>query len=383
MKTKKIAFMTLSGLLMASCANEMDQMTEKLNEPNTIGFDTYSQISKGHPITGNTTGDNVFAINGRRFHVTAYVGNEVSNQYLNAPIEYNNGIWNYVKAEDKAYWPNKNETLNFYAVYPDLDFHGTNENKGTVSYDNTKKSMNISYTVPTTIGDQQDLMYAIEIDKTKPTSGTNVNLNFKHALNQIHFLAKTDAKDLKVTIAENGIAVCNIYQTGSLAVTNNSSAWECDASSIIDYTQNADSVTPIVYENTSRITNEKNLLMLIPQEVSPWIPNPATTGNNASNPNQKGSYLKISCRIWMANGNAPVYLHGNKNEFADIYVPFKGEHMNEIGKKIQYTLIFGGGYTDEGQPILSPITFETEVTDWTNIENTDIEANNKPSTPAK
>ena len=38
--------------------------------------------------------------------------------------------------------------------------------------------------------------------------------------------------------------------------------------------------------------------------------------------------------------------------------------MELFGKKITYTLIFGGGYNDNGDPILSPITFETKVDEW-------------------
>lgn len=34
------------------------------------------------------------------------------------------------------------------------------------------------------------------------------------------------------------------------------------------------------------------------------------------------------------------------------------------GKRHIYTLIFGGGYTDQGEAVLNPIQFNAETTEW-------------------
>ena len=77
----------------------------------------------------------------------------------------------------------------------------------------------------------------------------------------------------------------------------------------------------------------------------------------------KESYLGINCKIKL-NGK---YVNGSKNEYEFLYVPFKAEW--EPGKRYVYTLIFGGGYTDKGIPVMNPVNFDAEVTDWVEDEN--------------
>ena len=37
-----------------------------------------------------------------------------------------------------------------------------------------------------------------------------------------------------------------------------------------------------------------------------------------------------------------------------------------------YTLIFGGGYTDQGEAVLNPIQFDAETTGWVEAANSDV-----------
>ncbi|MGL4806292.1 MAG: fimbrillin family protein, partial [Bacteroidales bacterium] len=306
---------------------------------------------------------------------------ENDKKYLSAQIEYNATSWKYKNDLDKAYWPSG--SLNFFAVAPYSDFYPAVPATGnTVRYFNTKddKSMEITYTVPTETNKQQDLMYATTAPIKKPSEG-KVQLNFKHALNQIHFMGRTDSKNLKVIInPSNGIQLCNVY--GSAVGTVN----QGDQSVIVwDYTsKKSDQVftnvtpakTPVVdiVINTTPInadavilTKETDVLMLLPQPntLLAWVPSSTTTPKT-------GSYLKISCKLiaLAEDGTTELaYLHGTNEVFADMYVPFNCSAMAASGKKITYTLIFGGGYTDEGQPILTPITFDTAVQDWVNASS--------------
>lgn len=368
MRKNLLALAAFSGILFTSCSNEMDQMVEQQKEQNAIGFSTYSMMSKGAPIASNTD----FAKDGSSFEVAAFLNGKTS-PYLKAQIAYKSG-WDYAKPLDKAYWPS--ESLNFFAVAPYSDFYPAEEGgksaKGTVIYANN--NMEITYTVPTETNKQQDLMYATTAPMGKnETQNGNVPLNFKHALNQIHFMGKTDSENLRVEIATNGIEVCNIKNSGTLTATNANSTWTAKDPKV-DYTIETVKIenvaAPVVINSTSTaISNPSNVLMLVPQTVTKW-------DLTSSASNQENSYLKINCKIWVNNGGSEqdkVYLHGSaptlepqSDGYALIYVPFTGTSMNLIGKKITYTLIFGGGYTDEGQPILTPITFDTTVQDWVN-----------------
>lgn len=52
--------------------------------------------------------------------------------------------------------------------------------------------------------------------------------------------------------------------------------------------------------------------------------------------------------------------------YATIYVPF-GDTW-EQGKRHIYTLIFGGGYDDQGEAVLNPIQFDAETTGWVDAD---------------
>lgn len=378
MKKNLLALVAFSGIVFTSCSNEMDQMVEQQKEKNVIGFSTYSMMSKGTPIINN----GAFAKDCSSFEVAAFL-NDTTNSYLRAQITHNGTSWNYANPLDKAYWPNgADDKLNFFAVAPYSDFYPAVPATGnTVQYSNTAddKSMKITYTVPTITSEQQDLMYAATVPMTKPENG-NVTLNFKHALNQIHFMGKTDSKNLKVIIdPTDGIQLFNVYGSavGTVAQGDQSViAWDYTNNNanqvFINMTPTKEQAGNIVINTTPEsgesvsLTNPSNVLMLLPQpsSLSAWVPVPTTPPTEPAK--KTGSYLKISCKLIALGegGKELAYLYGTADKFADMYVPFNCSAMEASGKKITYTLIFGGGYNNEGQPILTPITFNTEVEGW-------------------
>lgn len=100
-------------------------------------------------------------------------------------------------------------------------------------------------------------------------------------------------------------------------------------------------------------------MFLIPQKLNAW--NPSHDINTAKT--NKESYLSIDCKISIGD----VYYSGSESSYGKLYVPFGADW--EPGKRYVYTLIFGGGYDEHGQPILTPITFEPSVEDWPTDEN--------------
>ena len=82
--------------------------------------------------------------------------------------------------------------------------------------------------------------------------------------------------------------------------------------------------------------------------------------------NAKQCYLSITCKIQQSG----VYLLGSADSYGAIYVPFGDTWV--AGKRHIYTLIFGGGYTDQGEAVLNPIQFDAETTGWVDADNKDV-----------
>ena len=74
------------------------------------------------------------------------------------------------------------------------------------------------------------------------------------------------------------------------------------------------------------------------------------------------SYLIIDCKIEQ---------NGLLRHNGTLYVPFGADW--QPGKRYIYTLIFGGGYDENGNPILTPIQFDAETTEWVDDAENDHE----------
>lgn len=106
-----------------------------------------------------------------------------------------------------------------------------------------------------------------------------------------------------------------------------------------------------------------------PQTLTAWDVTTPKTKEQADAVDPAESYLEITCKIKQAG----VYVFGSESAYKTLYVPFGTEW--QIGKRHIYTLIFGGGYDDHGQPILKPINFDAEVEPWDEnaINNSEID----------
>ena len=125
-----------------------------------------------------------------------------------------------------------------------------------------------------------------------------------------------------------------------------------------------------VNSNTEATDITTNAPMLnIPQELTAWKVSETATKNKLEADNAKQCYLEIACKIRQSG----AYLLGSASEYKTIYVPF-GDTW-EQGKRHIYTLIFGGGYNDQGEAVLNPIQFDAETTDWGNADKADKDVN--------
>ena len=101
-------------------------------------------------------------------------------------------------------------------------------------------------------------------------------------------------------------------------------------------------------------------LIMIPQKLTKWSTSTGAAVSIHEADNAKECYLEISMKLKQNDS----YLIGSATEYKTVYVPFDNATGWEPGKRYIYTLIFGGGYDDHGEPILSPITFDAATVDW-------------------
>ncbi len=369
MKTKKLALAAVSAAVMfASCSKDEVVNNQENSLHNYIGFSTVggNAQTKATVYTSNSSFDNfaVFAYNGTNL----FMGGSAST---GVNIVKNGTAWVYQNSADLAYWPKS--TLNFYGVAPLKENTGVNNYSWNIESD----KQTITYTTADEYGvdagkTNVDVMYGVKTQQTASSNNGVVKFNFKHILSQILFQAKVQYASMVVNIEK--INVHNVCGSGTFKFPSNESEvatrdgnWTSDGKVNFSVGFHSESVEEEGYikvdgnnvENVKIISkSDDNPLLLIPQSLTKW----ATTAETAvsiseANTNYQ-SYLEISCKI-MQNGE---YLFGSEAAYETLYVPFGASW--EPGKRYIYTLIFGGGFDENGDPILTPITFDAEVTDW-------------------
>ena len=92
--------------------------------------------------------------------------------------------------------------------------------------------------------------------------------------------------------------------------------------------------------------------------------------------------LKLTCKVWNGADDNKYYYVGNDATYGEIYIPIKAKLDSDItpdgadktallaGKRYTYIIKMKDnvGFTDEGDPILTPILFEvSSVDDWGDV----------------
>lgn len=359
MKKNRLFMFAVAAAIFASCSQESVIDSEVMKQSNAIGFSTYKSVTRGNPVDDNKE----FMTVGNTFGVTAFISTEgITSPYMGyadhgAKIIYGTN-WGYANENEKAFWPMKGETLDFYAYAP----FG---NDAITTTFNKTAGMTLNYTVPAAEADQVDVMYASAMAVGKPASGNSVNMPFKHALTQLHFRIATKAERLKIDIAANGVAINQVMGTGVLSLTAHNTSWS-NLSTPANYTVTSEAITG---EYTGLSTGYKtigtanNALMLLPQQF-------------AALSEGTGAYLTISCKIYQQlSDTEKVFLKGDADNYAVITIPIsstnaEGTEIWEMGKKLTYNLLISGNLTE-----LDPIEFTTKVEGWDPVEGGVIENN--------
>lgn len=211
-------------------------------------------------------------------------------------------------------------------------------------------------------------MYAIATNKSK-ADGT-VQLQFKHITSQIVFMAKKQPiENLEVEI--KSIKLHNFETNGVFTIPTNrpdlqpvQSDWKYQSHSYtcgLTVINKRDDEPKITIGTEATDISTRTPMFLIPQKLNAW--NPSHDINTAKT--NKEIYLSIDCKISIGD----VYYSGSKSGYGTLYVPFEANW--QPGKRYVYTLIFGGGYDEKGNPILQSINFDANVEEWPTDETSD------------
>ena len=368
MKKSTVMLWAIFGALLMGCSDEEIANVETSSR-NAIGFNVLSNAAetRATPTTPSNLTSTDFDVFAFTADGTAFMGKadtEFGHDGVN--IVYKDNKWDYKNANDLRYWPS--EALDFYAFNP-----------GTVSEDMSAfyrweasgTSQKISYTCIDEYGAgthaNYDVMYAIAKGQTKATNNGVVKFKFKHILSQVVFKAKTQYANMRVDIRD--IKIHNIRFSGVFtlpAAADGTGSWSSpDLTFPHAFTVVKDKSITVEGNTTATDISTSSPMLNIPQELTAWTVSGASKTKKGAD-DAKQCYLEISCKIRQSG----VYLLGSASEYKTIYVPF-GDTW-EQGKRHIYTLIFGGGYTDQGEAVLNPIQFDAETTGWGEAANSDV-----------
>lgn len=371
MKIGKILAVAAVATVFASCSNEEELANVGKSESNAIRFAGISGLSdtRATPInTANLTTTNFEVMAFMSADNALFMGgkHELGHSDQGVKIVYNTSAWDYADKDQQAYWPTEGGDVDFYAVSPAM----MNDLIPYFGYDMTSAAKTITYTTfdeygrsSSTIANQ-DVMYAVAKGRNKTNNGTTpVQMKFKHILSQVVFKAKTTSSILEVDV-EN-VKIHNFVHGGTFTLPEGEPAmsnWSLSPVAEGAYTVKLNAANVKTNNAVVNLSDMNSPMMLIPQKLTKWSTYSAGTAvpkNEADG--KKECYLEISMKLKQNDS----YLIGSAAKYKTVYVPFdNGEDGWQPGKRYIYTLIFGGGYDDQGEPIISPITFNAATADW-------------------
>ena len=410
---KKILLLT-AGMLLIAASCTKNEVVEVNQDGNEIQYSVVAnKATKAADIYCNINKPSEF---------TVYAESSDGKTYINGDkiTSSDNGA-TWVNESGTRFWPN-DLSLDFYAVV-----------NGTINWnvaaESTAPATIVNYEVPTVVGNQKDLLYAVKKGQKKGATAEAteaVSLNFRHALSQIVFQAKNTNENLYVEIS--GVRIVNVANKNTFTFptvdTDNELLVDDNHDGSFEGTNYADAnwgtwntlapetgaagetIYPVEFSKvvvpgnntnatvvnlTNNVTGEEfntNALLLLPQTSNAWypemVPAPGFDGNAGN-----GSYFLVDCAIYNIAGDEfdsanDTPLWGTIEEHQEAAIPVA---INwEQGKKYIYTFVFGdgGGYDpenpdpdpDDPDPVLIPVTFTVSVDDFVPVDvDPDIDMN--------
>lgn len=385
----KVKYFYLCAALFAlnSCTNEIieDGFVDKSN---TISFNSYTSKSRAAVGTDVTT-DNM---KGDSFGVAGYTDN--NNIYLykntNKGVEQKwnstSSTWEYADLGDLKYWPNG--TMDFYAYFPYSD---------NATFAGSDASGDVMTIAGTTCA--HDVLFAKATSEKK----ARVPLTFYHAFSkikklQIEMPSDGNLYNSKCQVTVQKVEFINTSTEGDIKVDNTGTASYKIATNNVTFQEDLTS-SPVTIKSTSTDNskalidngeNAKGYLFATSSAATNNVKGTGKTlwdGNKAALSSGKLSEkdfvcIKLTCKVWNGADDKKYYYVGNDDAYGVMYIPITGSKITNIdpseadktallaGKRYTYNIIMKDnvGFTDEGDPILTPILFNvSEVDAWGDV----------------
>lgn len=262
-----------------------------------------------------------------------------------------------------------------------LDFHAWVNHNATYDAEKNKFQF-VDFAPAATVSEQLDLLYGVAMEQNKAAG--NVKLNFRHALSQIVFSARTEATSYNVAVKGVEIGHLNnkgTFTFGGVSTTENYVNHKDEPNGTEgkikggagEWTLNgglstyATSFTPVTLKTgadaveLTKVEHEggpDGSLLLLPQHQDAWVP--AAAEGVADNDGFKGAYFLLDVELTNAEG---VNLYTGK-----MAVPVEIDW--EQGTRYRYTFVFtdgNGGFTpdpDDPKPVLGGIKYDVTTDDF-------------------
>ena len=380
---KKILFIACGALLAASsCTSEVNE-EGFIDKANTISFSAYP--NKSRAVSGDVTSDNMKNDN---FGVVGYTHNDnkiylYTGSYAAVEQTWDGDSWEYKNMSDLRFWPK--DKMDFYAYFPYTD---------NATFAATNKSSDVVMTIPN-VNCSHDVLFAYVGNQPKTD---RVPLTFYHAFAKMKGLVIEMPADGMLNqsgcqIEVKGVEFINTSTSGNIKVDKTGIASYEVATPNVTLSEDLSSVVTVNNANTSGAlinngTNAKGYFFatnsapavknVIGTAKTMWDGAKASiTGEGAKLSTSGLVCLKLTCKVW--NGTSHYYV-GSADTYGEIYIPLKGTDTNsnsvttfDAGKRYTYTIKMKDnvGFTDEGDPILTPILFEVQsVVGWEDVNVT-------------
>lgn len=383
---KKILFIALGALLAtSSCTSEVND-EGFIDKANAISFNAYP--NKSRALGSDVTSDNM---KGDNFGVVGYTHNDnkiylYTGSYAAVNQTWDGDSWEYANMGDLKFWPNN--AMDFYAYFPFSD---------NATFTATNTSGNVM-TIPTTCA--HDVLFAYVGNRSKID---RVPLNFHHAfakMKSLQIVMPAEGMLYKsgCQIEVKGVEFINTSTSGTINVDNDGVASYTIASPNVTLKKTLDS--PVTVKNDSEnyakllinngtsangyffATNSTKVNDVVGTRKAMWDGTKAAL--NSSKLSKKSFVcLKLTCKVWNGADDNKYYYVGGDSSYGDIYIPLKGNITGsdpltavttfDAGKRYIYKIVMKDnvGFTDEGDPILTPILFTVNsVVGWEDVEVT-------------
>ena len=381
---KKLGFLMGAALLtLGSCTSEINE-EGFVDKANTISFSAYSNKTRAMGV--DVTSDNM---KGDNFGVVGYKSDNSIYLYkgTNSAVEQTwqssggSESWEYSNMGDLKFWPEG--TMDFYAYFPysdDATFAESDASGDVMTISNVDCS--------------HDVLFAYKGSQEKTV---RVPLTFNHAFSKIKGLViemPADGSLFKSNcqVEVQKVEFINTSTSGAVKVDNGGKASYDVASPNVTLSETLASAVTINNTNASQNlidngTNAKGYLFATNSSETNSVIGTGKTmwdgvKTNITGENHKLSEsglvcLKLTCKVWNGTDSKKYYYVGSNSGYDDVYIPLTGTDSNsnsvttlDAGKRYTYKIVMKDnvGYTNEGDPILTPILFNvSSVTGWVDV----------------